>query len=108
MQAAHGALALTILGVAIGLLGWWQQPQVTVADAPAMLPSLPVAANVSSAAVTPVAPDYSRSEERRVGKEGRSGRRRHTRFSRDWSSDVCSSDLRQVCKRCRRRMVHWR
>src|SRR5690606_39306956 len=24
-----------------------------------------------------------------------SGRRRHTRFSRDWSSDVCSSDLLQ-------------
>src|SRR5690606_40086248 len=23
-------------------------------------------------------------------------RRRHTRFSRDWSSDVCSSDLRLV------------
>src|SRR5690606_39528057 len=23
-----------------------------------------------------------------------SSRRRHTRFSRDWSSDVCSSDLR--------------
>src|SRR5690606_39974053 len=23
-------------------------------------------------------------------------RRRHTRFSRDWSSDVCSSDLEQV------------
>src|SRR5690606_39683845 len=23
-------------------------------------------------------------------------RRRHTRFSRDWSSDVCSSDLAQV------------
>src|SRR5690606_40751774 len=23
-------------------------------------------------------------------------RRRHTRFSRDWSSDVCSSDLQQV------------
>src|SRR5690606_40310673 len=23
-----------------------------------------------------------------------SGSRRHTRFSRDWSSDVCSSDLR--------------
>src|SRR5690606_7211471 len=42
-----------------------------------------------------------RSEERRVGKECRSGwrthlssRRRHTRFSRDWSSDVCSSDLK--------------
>src|SRR5436309_970797 len=41
-----------------------------------------------------------RSEERRVGKEWecgwvtqRSSRRRHTRFSRDWSSDVCSSDL---------------
>src|SRR5690606_41060790 len=25
-----------------------------------------------------------------------SGRRRHTRFSRDWSSDVCSSDLRMA------------
>src|SRR5690606_40371487 len=24
------------------------------------------------------------------------GRRRHTRFSRDWSSDVCSSDLGRV------------
>src|SRR5690606_40817306 len=23
-------------------------------------------------------------------------RRRHTRFSRDWSSDVCSSDLAQI------------
>src|SRR5690606_39805257 len=26
-----------------------------------------------------------------------SSRRRHTRFSRDWSSDVCSSDLKGVC-----------
>src|SRR5690606_41076371 len=26
-------------------------------------------------------------------------RRRHTRFSRDWSSDVCSSDL---CHKCRK------
>src|SRR5690606_40312861 len=25
-----------------------------------------------------------------------SSRRRHTRFSRDWSSDVCSSDLRTM------------
>src|SRR5690606_40304366 len=25
-----------------------------------------------------------------------SSRRRHTRFSRDWSSDVCSSDLRRT------------
>src|SRR5690606_40947094 len=25
-----------------------------------------------------------------------SSRRRHTRFSRDWSSDVCSSDLTRV------------
>src|SRR5690606_39673385 len=25
-----------------------------------------------------------------------SSRRRHTRFSRDWSSDVCSSDLKHV------------
>src|SRR5687768_13886648 len=44
---------------------------------------------------------YYRSEERRVGKECRSrwrpdfsSRRRHTRCSRDWSSDVCSSDLK--------------
>src|SRR5690606_39497636 len=26
-----------------------------------------------------------------------SSRRRHTRFSRDWSSDVCSSDLALLC-----------
>src|SRR5690606_39911910 len=26
-----------------------------------------------------------------------SSRRRHTRFSRDWSSDVCSSDLSNAC-----------
>src|SRR5690606_40512428 len=26
-----------------------------------------------------------------------SSRRRHTRFSRDWSSDVCSSDLNRTC-----------
>src|SRR5690606_41006011 len=25
-----------------------------------------------------------------------SSRRRHTRFSRDWSSDVCSSDLNRI------------
>src|SRR5690625_3502705 len=38
---------------------------------------------------------YLRSEERRVGKECiyRRKRRRHTRWPRDWSSDVCSSDL---------------
>src|SRR5262249_14410054 len=42
-----------------------------------------------------------RSEERRVGKERRSrwgaepaSKRRHTRLVSDWSSDVCSSDLR--------------
>src|SRR5690606_40676039 len=28
-----------------------------------------------------------------------SSRRRHTRFSRDWSSDVCSSDLNTVGSR---------
>src|SRR5690606_40672727 len=28
-----------------------------------------------------------------------SSRRRHTRFSRDWSSDVCSSDLQGFNKR---------
>src|SRR5690606_40552987 len=27
-----------------------------------------------------------------------SSRRRHTRFSRDWSSDVCSSDLARLLK----------
>src|SRR3989449_1666517 len=27
-----------------------------------------------------------------------SSRRRHTRCSRDWSSDVCSSDLKATCK----------
>src|SRR5690606_41036896 len=27
-----------------------------------------------------------------------SSRRRHTRFSRDWSSDVCSSDLQQISR----------
>src|SRR5690606_39318786 len=29
-----------------------------------------------------------------------SSRRRHTIFSRDWSSDVCSSDLCQYCLCC--------
>src|SRR5438876_691699 len=46
---------------------------------------------------------FERSEERRVGK-GRysrwwsydSSRRRHTRWTGDWSSDVCSSDLRRL------------
>src|SRR5690606_40411969 len=27
-----------------------------------------------------------------------SSRRRHTRFSRDWSSDVCSSDLESIAR----------
>src|ERR1035441_5741640 len=46
---------------------------------------------------------FQRSEERRVGKECRSlsapflsSRRRHTRCLSDWSSDVCSSDLRSA------------
>src|SRR5690606_41051025 len=30
-----------------------------------------------------------------------SSRRRHTRFSRDWSSDVCSSDLEELVQRTR-------
>src|SRR5690606_41210650 len=35
-----------------------------------------------------------------------SSRRRHTRFSRDWSSDVCSSDLLdQVNQQVQRRAV---
>src|ERR1035441_4168130 len=46
---------------------------------------------------------HQRSEERRVGKECRSrwspyhsSRRRHTRCLSDWSSDVCSSDLKRA------------
>src|SRR5690606_21434705 len=31
-----------------------------------------------------------------------SSRRRHTRFSRDWSSDVCSSDLDRALERAAR------
>src|SRR5206468_5215929 len=31
--------------------------------------------------------------------------RRHTRSDRDWSSDVCSSDLRQTTRRQRRTVV---
>src|SRR5690606_39967059 len=34
-----------------------------------------------------------------------SSRRRHTRFSRDWSSDVCSSDLKPRWPHARR--VSW-
>src|SRR5690606_39945721 len=34
-----------------------------------------------------------------------SSRRRHTRFSRDWSSDVCSSDLERACQH---QGVRWR
>src|SRR5690606_39450584 len=33
-----------------------------------------------------------------------SSRRRHTRFSRDWSSDVCSSDLDATTGNSRRRL----
>src|SRR5690606_5595679 len=40
-----------------------------------------------------------------------SSRRRHTRFSRDWSSDVCSSDLLRIpyhnLKRIRRGLGGW-
>src|SRR5690625_1535449 len=52
-----------------------------------------------------------RSEERRVGKAGRSwservsGRRRHTRVPRDWSSDVCYSDLIRTGKNVKQ-LVH--
>src|SRR3989440_3414590 len=42
-----------------------------------------------------------------------SSRRRHTRSDRDWSSDVCSSDLQQFahcgkprCRKCREGMGH--
>src|SRR5690606_39545756 len=34
-----------------------------------------------------------------------SSRRRHTRFSRDWSSDVCSSDLRSHGARVPGRLI---
>src|SRR5690606_41095044 len=34
-----------------------------------------------------------------------SSRRRHTRFSRDWSSDVCSSDLKNYKKSMKQRGI---
>src|SRR5690606_40085619 len=34
-----------------------------------------------------------------------SSRRRHTRFSRDWSSDVCSSDLLEIVELLREDIV---
>src|SRR5690606_25534325 len=34
-----------------------------------------------------------------------SSRRRHTRFSRDWSSDVCSSDLAQMVRDAKERFL---
>src|SRR5256885_12547282 len=38
-----------------------------------------------------------------------SSRRRHTRLQGDWSSDVCSSDLRSRRRRpCRHSILHWR
>src|SRR5256886_12528698 len=37
-----------------------------------------------------------------------SSRRRHTRFDCDWSSDVCSSDLRMLAERAAKmRSVRW-
>src|SRR5581483_4694120 len=35
-----------------------------------------------------------------------SSRRRHTRYWRDWSSDVCSSDLRAACRAGGARVAH--
>src|SRR5690606_8879230 len=37
--------------------------------------------------------EIGRASCREREKEAKAARRRHTRFSRDWSSDVCSSDL---------------
>src|SRR5947209_8084372 len=45
-------------------------------------------ARVTLAFPSPTGPTLFRSEERRVGKEWR--------YWRDWSSDVCSSDLAQL------------
>src|SRR5690606_40147720 len=36
-----------------------------------------------------------------------SSRRRHTRFSRDWSSDVCSSDLLRMIDNRFNALAHW-
>src|SRR5215475_5380983 len=36
-----------------------------------------------------------------------SSRRRHTSFSRDWSSDVCSSDLRRMSPRIVTGLLAW-
>src|SRR5437870_11670194 len=35
-----------------------------------------------------------------------SSRRRHTRWPRDWSSDVCSSDLKRKCDAAVRRVAN--
>src|SRR5439155_4085744 len=37
-----------------------------------------------------------------------SSRRRHTRWPRDWSSDVCSSDLERASMRERKKLRYWR
>src|SRR5206468_7687225 len=37
-----------------------------------------------------------------------SSRRRHTRSDRDWSSDVCSSDLAPTCKKALRQKIRTR
>src|SRR5690625_3403915 len=53
--------------------------------------------NRGTTKVSSLSSSTQRSEERRVGKEDRHQRRRHTRLPRDWSSDVCSSDLYCFC-----------
>src|SRR2546429_5127111 len=37
-----------------------------------------------------------------------SSRRRHTRCSRDWSSDVCSSDLNELSAEEKASLVRWK
>src|SRR5690606_28588158 len=93
----------------LGRFGWKAgQPSLAQQNADAFLndmglttPLLRVDACTEAQTACRAAPSGGdRSEERRVGKECRtvwsaspSSRRRHTSFSRDWSSDVCSSDL---------------
>src|SRR5690625_4170523 len=96
------AHVLTVLGDLVGL-GFQEDPlaqsgcdvpgegrRATQDAAVQALPDVPHQAEV------PDARPGGRSEERRAGREGGT-RGRRTRWPRDWSSDVCSSDLRRGC-----------
>src|SRR5437868_1985904 len=91
-----------------------KNPTVTAA-ATGILRADALIRQVRAATLVQLTGNVTRSEERRVGQAGGwrcvqghatellcvffSSRRRHTRSKRDWSSDVCSSDLRRRRRR---------